>query len=149
MKISYLLIFLSVFFSCQNDDDFCSNQYVAFKQIEEISDCQNTLWNFTLNTDESDIIVRNQQDFEQYVNTGDCAVQVDFNQYDLIIGTQYVAEATKFEYTVVDVCEENQLYLHVRILNANLNDFEKKAIFHVLVPKLNNGQSVQITFGVG
>lgn len=133
-------------FSCKDDDDMCSNAYVEYKNIEDISNCQETLWNFTLNTEENFIIVRNQEEFEQFVNAENCSVEIDFSDYDLIIGSHYISPEATFDYEVIDNCSENELYILVRLINDQTTGSDEKAVFHVLVPKLIGGENVQVNF---
>lgn len=149
-KLNFSIIFLIGFIwlaSCKNDDDnSCSNQYVEFRNIEDISNCQETLWNFTLNTVEDYVIIRNQEEFVQLVNVQNCTVEIDFSEYDLIIGSHYISPQANFEYEVIDNCTENKLYILVKLINDQSSIGDEKAVFHVLVPKLTNNKTVQVNF---
>lgn len=150
VRLNFLVIsFIGciILFSCKDDDDnSCRNEYVEYRNIEDFSNCQETLWNITLNTTENYVIVHNQQEFEQFVNTLNCSVEIDFGLYDLIIGSHYISPEADFDYEVIDNCAENKLYILVRIMNSQSSEIEEKAVFQVLVPKLRHGETVQINF---
>lgn len=152
MKIKVNLIIICIIssvclISCNNDDDSCSNERVEFRNIEDVSNCQETLWDLTLNTVEDYLIIRNQEEFEQFVIAQNCTIEIDFTRYDLIIGSHYISPEASFDYEVINNCEENYLYVFVKLLNNQPSEIENKAVYHVLVPKLENGQTVQINFG--
>ena len=112
MQRCYFIVFvLFVIFSCKNDDDVCVNEYVNFTSIENTSDCENIMWEYTLNTNDDYLIIRSHEEFSQLVNTSDCDAQINFDEYSLIIGSTYVSSGTTFDYEVIYNCSENNIYM--------------------------------------
>ncbi|MFV0305361.1 MAG: hypothetical protein ACK5IC_07790 [Moheibacter sp.] len=63
-----------------------------------------------MNTDEVFLIIRIQEEFDQYVNISDCNPQINFDEFDLVIGSTYVSENSTFGYDVVYNCGKNYTF---------------------------------------
>jgi hypothetical protein len=145
MKRIVILIFFSSFllgFSCNNGEE-CKNKILEIKSLEDLYGCENTKYQMNVDLSDNFIIIRSQNQFDNYV-TGLCTPEIDFNTYDLIIGKQGLTTGNSYiSYELVEDCETTNLLLTVTF-HQNETLEAPDLTYHALVSKLGDDQVVNI-----
>ncbi|MXV37342.1 hypothetical protein GO491_01430 [Flavobacteriaceae bacterium Ap0902] len=132
MKLSVFLLVLMLLFSSCSDDDGCAHTTLDTYSIEEIYGCENTYESLTLKDNQDYYFITNAADYNEIVDTT-CDFSIDFNKYDLIIGTRANFPS---EYELYRTCRKDEVNLKL-IFSANDNPTTESYLFtfHVLVEK--------------
>jgi hypothetical protein len=153
MKQLLLLFSVSVFaFGCKKTvevklDIPCQEGGVSLGSLEGQYGCVNTKYGLQLNASDSVKIIRSQQEFEAHV-TGSCLPAIDFNMFTLIIGKKQLQnDNTAIEYNAVRDCDAGKINLEVYITN-NLGLAAPIVTWHTLLPKLADGERVDVSFSI-
>lgn len=135
-KIFFFIFLLINNGCCNNDDDVCltdiSNKTT---NIESLYGCQNSAINFQLNPISTYKIITNETDYNNFV-TGICHPNIDFEHYNLIIGTIGSSkELITLNYNFYQSCENNIYKLNLNVKYGNELNTQTFYYFNVLVPK--------------
>ena len=125
----------------------CQEGGVSLGSLEGQYGCVNTKYGLQLNASDSVKIIRSQQEFEANV-TGSCIPAIDFNTFTLIMGTkQLLNDNIAIEYNAVRDCDAGKINLEVYITN-NLGLAAPSVTWHTLLPKLADGERVDVSFSI-
>ncbi|MFD2890744.1 hypothetical protein ACFS5J_01795 [Flavobacterium chuncheonense] len=146
MKTKFILYaFLIVLFTACNDDDDnpCSDTVVTTASLETEYGCTETKYQMEIDLTDDFTVITNQTDFNTLV-TGDCQPNIDFANYDLVIGKKGLFSGnTSINYEMIKDCETNNLTLTVTFVQ-NAASEAPNLTYHALIPKLTSGQSVMV-----
>ena len=133
--------------SCSNDDD-CTPAILAITSLENEYGCMDTPWQMHIDLSEDFAIIRSQSVFDDLV-TGTCMPQIDFEAFDLLIGKKGLTNGfDTINYDgIVKNCDDNLLYLTVTFV-LNSTTVAPNATYHVLMPKLEENETVNVTIVV-
>jgi hypothetical protein len=133
--------------SCSNDDD-CTPTTLAITSLEDEYGCINTPYQMDIDLSEDFIIIRSQAVFEELV-TGSCLPQIDFEAFDLLIGKKGLTNGFEtIDYDgLANNCENGQLNLTVTLVR-NATAIAPNVSYHVLVPKLEEGELILVSIVV-
>lgn len=146
-KFCLLIGTMLVLHSCTIDDDYLDNDIFIRTQGLEQYGCYNTKDNLyvpTLRNDEF-IIINNPYDYRKLVQG--CNAQIDFNNYDLIIGQFWVESNTEDIRYVYKKNRYNEYTLFVEFLQ-NRGGRAKFVTYHAIVPKLHPSDRVYVQTSV-
>ncbi|MGD1945536.1 MAG: hypothetical protein ACFB0A_04515 [Croceivirga sp.] len=139
-----LLFFTVSFSSCENYTSGCNPTKIAITSLEEEYNCENTKNLLEINLEETFTIITTQQEFENMVS-GDCSPQIDFDSFNLLIGKKSFSQGNdSIVYEFVRKCTTDNLQLTVTFLQ-NSTTLSPNLTYHVLVPKLEQGETVEVT----
>ena len=144
IKISALLL-LTIAMSCNKNDDSstCEDTLVNFTSLEEEYGCTNTPFTLDINLENTFTVIRSQDAFTA-LTTGECAPEIDFETYDLIIGKQALSNGfDSITYVALEDCTDNAVNLTVTF-TTNLTAIAPNATYHILVSKLTNPQGTTV-----
>lgn len=142
-------VFIPFFIGCTtNKDDVeiveCVPSQIPFTSIESYFGCANTKSGININLNNTFTIIRSQAEFDQLVTKPQgCSVNLDLTNYDLIIGKKTLTsgyQSVSYEYFTSD-CKK--LVLKVTFVQ-NETLIAPNVIYHALVPKISNEQSVEV-----
>ncbi len=149
MKIElkyFLMIGALLMFSCSSDDE-CSNTEITLTDLEAEYGCTSTKYQMDIDLTNDFTIIRTQSSFDDLV-TGNCSPQIDFDRFDLIIGKQVVTTGNvSLDYKLMNNCVNNRLDLTITSVQG-LTTVVENLTYHVLVPKLNDKETVDVVFTV-
>ncbi len=133
--------------SCSNDDD-CTSLTIDIISLEVAYGCINTPYQMDINISEDFIIIRSQTIFDDLV-TGTCTPQIDFEAFDLLIGKKGLTNGFEtIDYDgLANNCENGQLNLTVTLVR-NATAIAPNVSYHVLVPKLEEGELILVSIVV-
>ena len=151
MKQSVLFNVLSLslllLFSCNDANTECVSDEIAITSLEEEYNCENTENLLDIDLEEAFAIITTQDEFENKV-LGDCAPQIDFDSFDLLIGKKAFAQGNdSIAYQLVENCKSNVLQLSVVFLQNDTTE-APNLTYHVLLPKLEQNKTVEVTIVV-
>lgn len=137
-----LLLFL---YSCNKED--CTEDSIDVFGLEI---CEHSvLDSFKEELDNTYYYVSSKEQFLSLFND-DCAEDIDFEKYDLIIGMQGLSRGLQsIDYEYVKLCN-NDSYdytLHI-VFRLNETTIAPKAIYHSLIPKLNDGERLKVSISI-
>ena len=113
--------------------------------LEQIYSCTNTLYALRTAFADSFRVVRNQAAFDSLLSGG-CNPAVDFGQYDLLIGPrQLISGIDSVSYSLQHNCPESRYEVSVRF-HGNASLMAPRVTWHLLLPKLKSGETVQVSF---
>jgi hypothetical protein len=141
-NITLILAFLFLSLAC--------NQ---IKDSEEIQltihhfDCENTKYSLNINIQNDYTIIRSKEIYDSKV-TGDCHPTIDFSLFDLVIGRQSSGnENDTIKYDLWRTCPGNELILTVDIIQSGATRPDN-VVFHALIPKLGNEETLKVKINV-
>jgi len=137
MKIifRYLVVFI-LFSSCCKDDSVCTIDITnkAFS-IEEVYGCNNTITELVINSDTNSFFITNMNEYNNLIS-GDCHPQIDFEEYNLLIGKTFsLNKINSFEYTFYETCESGIYKLYLKPIKEVNSNLERFYTYHLLIPK--------------
>ena len=130
--------------SCSNDDE-CTPATLDITSLEMEYGCENTPYQMDIDISEDFLIITSQTVFDDLV-TGTCMPQIDFDTFDLLIGKKGLTngfETINYD-GLVKNCDNNQLSLTVTF-TLNATAIAPNATYHVLMPKLNDNETVSVS----
>ena len=145
MKTKFILFALLfvLFTACNDDDTPCSDTIVTTANLETEYGCTETKYQMEIDLTDNFTVITNQTDFNALV-TGSCQPNIDFANYDLVIGKKGLLSGnTSINYELIKDCETNNLTLTV-IFVQNATSEAPNLTYHALIPKLTSGQSVMV-----
>jgi hypothetical protein len=147
MKLQIILsiFFLIEFYSCNKLEDVntCKNINIPITSLENEYGCVDTKDLMKIDLLEDYIIIRNQDDFDSLVS-GSCNPIIDFDTYDLVIGKKGLPNGNNtIYYKLYENCETKSLTLQVSFINSMIM-IAPNLTYHSLIPKLKNGQNINV-----
>lgn len=140
-----LVVVVSVFNSCKNDDESVCNHVLEHTTLEEQYACSNTIYDMDVDWEainNQHLLIRNQAQFEEFIS-GNCMPQIDFSKYDLVITLMVVSDVQSVEYSVIQLCNQNvTIGIHIEDKGNDVN----LGTFHVLIPKLKENETLESVF---
>lgn len=147
-KITFIFLLVTSFASicsCESDDDVCLPIFLEITSLENEYDCVNTPYQMDIDLSEQFVIIRSQLVFDELV-TGSCTPDIDFGVYDLLIGKKGLSsgfDSINYDGLVKD-CNTGHLALTITfVLNATAE--APNVTYHALVPKLAEGENINVT----
>lgn len=133
--------------TAQITSNTCQEGILSLGSLESQYGCVNTKYSLHLNGTDSVRIIRNQQEFEASV-TGSCLPAIDFNTFTLIVGKKQLQnDNTAIAYSAQRDCDAGKINLEVYITN-NLGLAAPVITWHTLLPKLADGERVDVSFSI-
>ena len=129
--------------TCGGDTEPCIDAVLPTTSLEKEYGCPDTRRQLTIALNQTYTVIRSQAEFDRLV-TGNCHPQIDFAQYDLVIGNKGRASGSSaITYSYSRSCEAGQLKLLVKFTQSMTND-APILTYHALVPKLAPQETVQV-----
>jgi hypothetical protein len=129
--------------ACNNDDAECEQLPIETTSLEALYGCSDTPFGISIPLENDFIILSEQQWYDSLV-TGFCQPEIDFENYDLIIGRQQLTKGLEdISYTYVRACPTLRYELRVKF---TLDDqtVSPTVTYHVLVPKIMENEAVDL-----
>lgn len=150
-----LFIFISPFLQCSkeepskpiennvvNQNTTCKVGELPSTSLEQYFGCRDTRYSIKINLDDSFKLIRSQAEFKQYA-TSNCDFNIDFSNYDLIIGKKQLKsgnQSISYEYNTED-CITKKLKV---IFKQDNSMFAPNITYHRLIPKISNTEMLQV-----
>lgn len=133
---------------CNDDDDAgCDPSLIEVRSLEQEYGCPDTPYGIALGIENDFIIISSQAEYEQWV-TGTCNAVIDYDEFDLVIGSQQVTGTlTEIDYTYRQVCPTFRFELIV-VIHTTASSSTPTLTYHALVPKLGTNQAVDVVLEV-
>jgi hypothetical protein len=144
IKILALPFIFAGILSCSNDDEVnCSDSTIETTSLENEYACINTPYQMDIELSEDYMIIGNQTEFLDLV-TGSCLPDIDFSNYDLVIGKKGLSNGIdSINYVLIENCENESQILTVTF-NKNATTEAPNLTYHALIPKLANEQEFSL-----
>jgi len=140
-----ILILFSILPSCKKDH--CNEILIVTKHFESEYSCENTKHSLEIDLNNDCTIIRNKSDYDSKV-TGACHPDIDFSQYDFVIGKQSFGNSNDtILYDCRYKCPGNELTLTVDIVQTT-NTVPDNVVYHALIPKIGDGETLNIIVNV-
>ncbi len=141
---SLLLLFVITFTACNPDDEPCDQGLIETVSLEEAYACSDTPNTIQLPIENDFIIISEQFWFDSLV-TGFCQPEVDFEKYDLIIGSRQLNRGLNgISYFYNRACPGRRYELRV-LFDLNAEVVSPIVTYHVLVPKIGENEAVDVS----
>jgi len=143
----YLIMILGLLIisSCEssNSNNDCTPQALPVKSLETEYGCVNTKYQLNnIVLGDNYIIIRNQNEFNNWTDDLGCRPEIDFDTYDLILGKKQLTSGNQsIQYQYMDNCTEKKLTVTF-IQDATM--VAPVLIYHALIPKLANNEQVVV-----
>jgi hypothetical protein len=146
MKCTVFIFAFLVCISCSKKDN-CKEESLTIKHFENEYGCPNTRFNLQIDLNNDCTIIRSQETYDAIV-TGSCHPEIDFTQYDLVIGNQSTGNFNDtILYDLRRTCPEMALILTVDVIQSALTQPSTVA-YHALIPKLSEEENLSIVIKV-
>lgn len=149
IQIAVILFITSIFFNCNDPDNPCYTDLSnKVSTLETIYNCTTTISTMQLITNDEYKIITNTADYDALVE-GDCHPNIDFAQYNLIIGSIFNESEINFKkYTFIKSCEPNDYKLTVEyeLLPTAADDI--KQTYAILIPKEYQIDTLKVIYTV-
>lgn len=146
MKTKQLFPFIFIIgltFNFCSQENSCKNEIIPTYSLEDIYNCPNTAFQMKIELSNDFVMIRNQSDFDSLV-TGSCNPLIDFNTYDLIIGTQGLSNGlASIDYVLTRDCITEKLELVVTFI-TDATTIAPIVTYHALIPKLGDEETVNV-----
>lgn len=147
MKSSLILttLLLSMLVSCKKND--CNEVVLPVKHFESEYGCEDTKYSLVVDLQDSVIIIRSKDTYDAKVS-GPCHPDIDFTQYDLIIGKQSSGnENDTIQYDYRRACPLDELTLTVNIIQSDVTTPDN-VVYHALIPKIGDEETLNVVVNV-
>ena len=147
MKNTILLgvLFICIM-SCTKKDD-CKEEIMNVKNFETDYGCVNTRFSLIVNLNNECTIIRSKEAYDSQVS-GPCHPEIDFSQYDLVIGKQSTGN---FNDTVLydfrRTCPDKKLTLTIDVIQLDITQ-PSTIVYHTLIPKLGDEETLNIVINI-
>lgn len=147
MKNTILLsAFLICIMSCTKKED-CKDEILNIKNFETDYGCVNTRFSLIVNLNNECTVIRSREAYDSQVS-GACHPEIDFSQYDLVIGKQSTGN---FNDTVLfdlrRTCPDKELTLTIDVIQLAITQ-PSTIVYHTLIPKLGDGETLNIVINI-
>lgn len=141
---TFLLLFFIGLTACNPDDEPCNQSLIETFSLEEVYACTDTPNNMQLPFTNDFIIISDQLWFDSLV-TGSCLPEVDFETFDLIIGSRQLNRGLNgISYFYNRACPGRRYELRV-LFDLNNEVVMPVVTYHVLVPKIGDNEAVDVS----
>jgi hypothetical protein len=132
----FLLVFLTFLTSC-NKKENCQDILLTVEHL----DCENLKYSMDIDLNNNYTYIRSKEEYDAMV-TGTCHPEIDFSNWDLIIGKQASGnENDTIYYNYRRTCIENRLTLNIEIVQSDLTRPDN-ITYHALIPKLGDEETI-------
>jgi hypothetical protein len=139
MRILLLILTTIIIYGCTSDDD-CVSGVNELSHLEDMG-CANAVSNIQVMTTNEFELIRSQIEYESMVSAR-CDVLVDWEKYDLIIGTKPLARGlARLDRSISINCIRGQANLTFSIF-LNATTVAQVITFDALIPKLMDSQDL-------
>lgn len=147
--IVIVLIITNFFLSCNDPDNPCYNDLSnKVGTVESIYNCTNTVSTIELSTNDQYKIITNTEDYDALVE-GDCHPNIDFTQYNLIIGSIFNESKINLKkYTFIKSCEPNDYKLTINYGFFTSSADDLKQTYAILIPKEYQIDTLKVIYAV-
>ena len=126
-KVILVFFILFTFLSCNDDDNAYVHTQVEFKNIDDLYNCEEIYLNLNVIGTNEFYLIKDEEAFNNYV-TSNCAFDINFNQYNLIIGKSgYLPN----RYDFYKSCDNNFILNVISLPNTQSGIYT----YHVLIKK--------------
>lgn len=141
-NLTLIFVILFVSLACNESND-CKEIQLTTQHF----DCENTKHSLQINIQNDYTIIRSKEAYDSKV-TGDCHPTIDFSHYDLVIGKQSSGNWNDtIKYDLRRTCPDNELTLTVDIIQSLLT-LPDNVVYHALIPKLGDEETIKVTINV-
>jgi hypothetical protein len=127
---------LIVLSSCNKKED-CQDTLLAVEHL----DCENSKYSMNIDLNNNYTYIRSKEEYDAMV-TGTCHPDIDFSNYDMIIGKQSSGNLNDtIYYDLRRTCPENTLTLNIEILQSIMTTPDN-VTYHALIPKLGDEETI-------
>ena len=138
-----MILGLLILSSCEssNSNNDCTPQVLPVKSLETEYGCTNTKYQLhNIVVGDNSIIIRNQNEFNNWTDDLGCRPEIDFDTYDLVIGKKQLTSGNQsIQYQYMDDCTEKTLTV---TFVQDETTFAPEIIFHALIPKLEPTEQI-------
>jgi hypothetical protein len=138
-----VILGLLILSSCEssNSNNDCTPQTLPVKSLETEYGCTNTKYQlYNIVVGDNFIIIRNQNEFNNWTDDLGCRPEIDFDTYDLVIGKKQLTSGNQsIQYQYMDDCTEKTLTV---TFVQDETTFAPEIIFHALIPKLEPTEQI-------
>lgn len=130
---------------CNNDDESgrCNGAPREFTSLEQEHGCSNTLYDMGIGIENDFTIISSQLWFDSLV-TGLCNPDIDFDNYDLIIGrTSFVRGVEEVSYSYRKACPTRRFEMRA-VFTLNDQAVSPTVTYHILVDKISDDEAVDV-----
>ena len=138
----YLLLVAVLVFcaSCADDDQSCEFGETEVKCLEDFG-CTNTAYLLSIHSSNEFELIRNQEEYDAMID-GSCNAQIDWNNYDLIVGMVGLTQGLeKIEKSLFNDCVLNQFRVTFTI-SLNQTTAAPQISYNAIIPKLGIDENV-------
>jgi len=126
-----------MFLSSCNEKENCQDILLTVEHLE----CENSKYSINIDLNNSYTYIRSKEEYDTIV-TGNCHPEVDFSNYDLIVGKQASAnENNTIYYDLRRTCPDALLTLNIEIVQSELTRPDN-VTYHALIPKLGDEETI-------
>jgi hypothetical protein len=131
-----ILTAIGIFTSCTNKEK-CEDILLSVEHLA----CENSKYSINIELSDNYTYIRSEEEYDLLV-TGTCHPEIDFSNYDLIIGKQASGnENDTIHYDFRRVCPENRLTLNIEIVQSDLTRPDN-VTYHALIPKFGVDETI-------
>ncbi len=138
-------ILFAAFVGCGSEDD-CNNNTQDVLCLDDFG-CPNAAFQVSIESQQEFQLIRNQEDFDIMVFTR-CGVQIDWDAYDLVIGTvRLTSGLSNIQKRSTKNCITNQNLLDI-VINTNISTSAATITWQAVIPKLDDNESLFVDISV-
>ena len=142
--IGILLCFL---YACIDEKEKCVDELLSTKHFETEFGCIQTRYNLFIDLHNTCTIIRSKATYDELVS-GICHPEIDFSNYDLVIGKQATGNLNDtVYYDYRRVCPDMDLTLTIDVVTSAATQ-PSNITYHALIPKLGDEESIDIIVNV-
>ena len=131
-----ILTALGFLTSCTNKEN-CEDILLSVEHLA----CENSKYSINIDLSNNYAYIRSEEEYDLLV-TGTCHPEIDFSNYDLIIGKQASGnENDTIYYDLRRTCPENRLTLNIEIVQSDLTRHDN-VTYHAVIPKLGDEETI-------
>ena len=140
--ISYILCLLLGSITGCTDNNQCEAGNQAVKSLQDFG-CSNVAYNVDVFSANEYALIRSEEEYNQNVEAS-CQPNVDWNNYDLIIGKQQLSNGLeRIERNLVVNCSTNQLTLQFTFY-LSITQIAPEITFDAMIPKMMDNQDLYV-----
>ncbi len=145
MRRAICLILLIALVGCSTEED-CNRNSQEVLCLDDFG-CPNAAFLVSVESPQEFLLIRNQEDFDLMVFAS-CDVQVDWDEYDLVIGTVGLTSGLAgIQKSISQNCDTNQNLLDI-VINTNLTASAPLVTWQAVIPKLADDESLFVGISI-